>query len=174
MTQTWNGDDLVLSATEARTYYVTFTPNDNYEWATGVKAPTYFLVIERYVLDKEEHRGEKPFIAISDKETELMNLSPDAPDYPRNKITIQGGTKTVQYTADNENKFIKLYVGGNSLQVSVTIKNSNGRPISGVNAASLYQDWSEDGYLTLDGRSFDDGTQAENYLISIEIGRAHV
>ena len=96
-----------------------------------------------------------------------MALKPDAENYARDKITIQGGTKTVQYIALNENKFIKIYVGGNSLQVSVNIKNSNGRPVAGYNAASLFQDWTEDGYLTLDGRNFDDGAQAENYLISI-------
>ena len=47
----WVDSTLVLCATNARDYYVSFEPaSANYEWAPGATISTFVLVIEKYTL----------------------------------------------------------------------------------------------------------------------------
>ena len=91
---------LTLHASDANTYPVTFSlTSPNYRWAVGSTVPTYYLIINRYVLKHP---------TISDYE------------YTHNKDKIEGATKTVYYNTeskdgnytDNADKYYKLFVGG--------------------------------------------------------------
>ena len=139
----WEEDTLVLSASEARTYYVSFEPKLNYEWAPGQTIATFVLVVERYTLGT-------PYLVISEEEKELMKLPADS----KNKILIEGNTKTVNYETDEAQKYINLYVGGVNGQLTCVIEKSN--------AGVLTESWNDEtNILTLRG------VAADNYLIKI-------
>ncbi|MCM1233094.1 MAG: hypothetical protein NC489_23470, partial [Ruminococcus flavefaciens] len=86
----WDGSTLLLTATSARDYYVTFEPKTNYEWAPGVHSPTFVLTINRYQLGT-------PYI--------IKN------QYEIDNKQIEGDTKTVKYEDANDTKFLHLYIG---------------------------------------------------------------
>ena len=140
---------ITLGAQNAETYLIDFLPNTNYEWAPGVKAPTFVLIIERYTLGTA-----KPHIVISDEEDAATKLPATVPDENgkevenTNKISIVGNTKTVDYRNPSQ-KYITIYVGGLADQFYLVT--------AGLNAV-----WdTEAKTLTLSG------TEASNYLIQI-------
>ena len=70
------GGTVVLTATNATEYPINFTPKVNYEWAEGVAAPGFSLIIKRYQLGT-------PYVIHDDRE--------DAEGF------IENNTKTVGY-----------------------------------------------------------------------------
>ena len=87
----WDDDgNLVMQAQSAITYYIGFRPKTNYEWAPGVTAPTFVLIVNRYQLGT-------PYIIVS--------------DYEQENHQVEGTTKTVAYEGRAEDKFLRLYIG---------------------------------------------------------------
>ena len=87
----WDDDgNLVMQAQSAITYYIGFRPKTNYEWAPGVTAPTFALIVNRYQLGT-------PYIIVS--------------DYEQENHQVEGTTKTVAYEGRAEDKFLRLYIG---------------------------------------------------------------
>ena len=91
------GGTVVLTATNATEYPINFTPKVNYEWAEGVAAPGFSLIIKRYQLGT-------PYVIHDDRE--------DAEGF------IENNTKTVGYQPNgmtleqaNRDKYLNLYVG---------------------------------------------------------------
>ena len=73
----WDDDgNLVMQAQSAITYYIGFRPKTNYEWAPGVTAPTFVLIVNRYQLGT-------PYIILS--------------VYEQENHQVEGTTKTVAY-----------------------------------------------------------------------------
>ena len=88
-TDSWEDGELVLKASNALVYQVTFALTSiNYQWAPGTVVPTFYLQINRYAL-------QLPHII-----------------YDNDENKIEGDTKTVHFSDPAEDKFFKLYTGG--------------------------------------------------------------
>ena len=88
-TDSWEDGELVLKASNALVYKVTFALTSiNYQWAPGTVVPTFYLQINRYAL-------QLPHII-----------------YDNDENKIEGDTKTVHFSDPAEDKFFKLYMGG--------------------------------------------------------------
>ena len=88
-TDSWEDGELVLKASNALVYKVTFALTSiNYQWAPGDGSSYLLLQINRYAL-------QLPHII-----------------YDNDENKIEGDTKTVHFSDPAEDKFFKLYMGG--------------------------------------------------------------
>ncbi|MDE6442597.1 MAG: hypothetical protein K2L12_07610, partial [Clostridia bacterium] len=135
---------LVMEISAAQTYYVSFLCNTNYEWAPGVVAPTFVLVINKFVLGvpKIEFDGDENYIIGSTKTVQyVLDPSTATSSHPEGTVGVR--------------HYFKLFVGGSSAdQTNVVITTSTG--------AVLAQSWDPiTKIITFSA------TEADNYLIEL-------